>query len=261
MRAGCKFEGISDALPLAEIFYYKENTMYKRIIIIVIFLLLVGCNSENNNQVKIEDYDGFRSEIQTKYIELDELVNQIEGELKFKDGEIALQKKEIDNLKKRIVTLESSIDMQHRDMNYVLNQDSYRAYTSELLNDIITELEDYSTIRGIITNYDEKNDFLEIDVLEYIAYYDEKRIEELGIDTDNELIISGAYIYNDPNDDRKYQLNDRLKIYLYQDGDPGEMVGSSNEDLISKMSETPNLSYTFHLVNDVVIRISEDFHN
>ena len=235
--------------------------MYKRIIIIVIFLLLVGCNSENNNQVKIEDYDGFRSEIQTKYTKLEEVVNQIEGELKLKNDEIAQQKKEIDKLKKRIVTLESSTEKQIRDINYVLNQDSYRAYISELMNDIITELEDYSTIRGIITNYDEENGLIEIDVLEYVAYYNEKRIEELRIDTDNELIISGAYIYNDPNDDRKYHLNDRLKIYLYQDGDPGEMIGSSYEDLISKMSKQPNLSYTLHLVNDVVIRISEDFHN
>lgn len=167
----------------------------------------------------------------------------------------------MDILKKRIVTLESSTDKQVRDMNYVLNQDSYRAYMSELLNDIITELEDYSTIRGIITNFDEENGFIEIDVLEYVAYYNEKRIEELRIDTDNELIISGAYIYNDPNDDRKYQMNDRLKIYLHQEGDPGEMVRGSNEDLISKMSKNPNLSYTLHLVNDVVIRISEDFHN
>ncbi len=225
--------------------------MYKKILIMVILLLLVGCDSQNNEEIENKRYEDLKSELETQQTEFENMINQINDKLETKN-------RKIDNLTRRIVTLESENKEYKSNIEALIYQIDDMEYRLRLVTDIATELDDYTTIRGIITSYDEESSSIEIDVLEYIAYYDEERIKELDIDTENEAIISGAYIYNSPNDDRIYSLSEQLKIFLYETSDPGQFIKSTNEELISKISKS---SYTLHLVDGLVIRITEDFHN
>ncbi len=43
--------------------------------------------------------------------------------------------------------------------------------------------------------------------------------------------------------------------------DMGERIKTADTELITNISESPNTTYIFHIVNNVVIRIEEYFSN
>lgn len=207
--------------------------MYKRVLIILLSLfLLMGCGKQDdmNN------------------------VLQIREELEVKDSIIQKQQEKIDELSNRLEDLENSLMS-------IKSQSYYYDYLTEFISDVVRELDDYSTIKGMIIDYDPEKNLVELDVLEYVAYYDEDRIKELNIDTENELIISGSYIYNAADDNRIFKTNENLKFYFHSNDDPGIMVYGTLDDLSSTIQEKPELSYTLHLVNGVVVRITDNFYN
>jgi hypothetical protein len=222
----------------------------KKLMIIVISVLVVGCSPETDTQVKYEKLESEIVEVNDKYSDLVDVIEQLTNINDEYENEKILYTNEIVTLNERIVALEVSSMQPNEYINNLDYKNSYKEYITDLVNDIVIELDDYTNIKGI-----------EIDVIEHIAYYNTKRLEELNFDTENQQIISGVYIYNSPDDNKIYEFNERLKIYLLDYEDMGERIKTADTELITNISESPNTTYIFHIVNNVVIRIEEYFSN
>ena len=229
--------------------------------IIVISVLVVGCSPETDTQVKYEKLESEIVEVNDKYSDLVDVIEQLTNINDEYENEKILYTNEIVTLNERIVALEVSSMQPNEYINNLDYKNSYKEYITDLVNDIVIELDDYTNIKGNIKEFDKENGSIEIDVIEHIAYYNTKRLEELNFDTENQQIISGVYIYNSPDDNKIYEFNERLKIYLLDYEDMGERIKTADTELITNISESPNTTYIFHIVNNVVIRIEEYFSN
>lgn len=235
--------------------------MIKRLSLLLTIILLSGCTPNQENRIEVTDMDDYKLEITKKYQDLNNKVDQMNIIIDNYNIELAKKDKAIDGLSKRVLELETYVEQSDVE-NYAMQyQNKYMTYHLDFLEDLIKEFDDYSTVSGIIKNYDEKNRSIEIDVLEYIAYYDEERIEALDIDAENEPIIAGAYIYNAPDDDRTYSMSENCKIFFHQETDPGDLVDKSSEELKARLSKSSGITFTIYLINDTVVRIVEEFHN
>lgn len=235
--------------------------MIKRLSCLLIIILLSGCTPNQDTQVELTNTDDDKLEMNEKYQALNDVIDQMKTVISNYDTELARKDKAIDDLTKRVVELETYVEQSDIEKYAMQYQNNYMAYQLDFLNDLIKEFDDYSTVSGIIKNYDEINGIIELDVLEYIPYYNEERIEELDIDIENEPIIAGAYIYNSPDDDRIYSISENCKIFFHQENDLGELIYKSVEELKGRLSETRGITFTFYLINGTVVRIVETFHN
>lgn len=227
----------------------------------MILLLLVGCNSADDLQALKDDMEEIRSDLQIKDDETKDMILLLQEELLQKDQVILNQKNSINSLNSEVSRLKDQLSDIKLILSAVESQQYFSDYVTNFNQQLIKNSQEYTSIHGMVLDLDEDEMTIDMDILEFVTYYDDERIKALNIDTKNEQIIAGAYIYNADDDNRQYQLSDDVEIYIHEDGNPGEMLSISLTDLKRRAEEKSSYSYTLHMMNNIVIRITEDFLN
>jgi len=228
--------------------------MFKRLCLIVLAVLLTGCNGDRSKQLEdlAKRVEANEASLETKQARIDQLEEDMEE-----------AREEIDSLLvsngvlRRLVSLEKEVDQLTQDLSIMAMAEDQEVYDDSLIKAILFGKDDYTLLNGPLKDFSWDDQVLTVDVLEYVAYYDEERIKELGIDTEASDIISGVYIYNAPDDDRTFPLSDKLMIYVSPDKEPGQRLEIGVNDFMDYMKDHPNLSFRVYIVNGQVVFISE----
>jgi len=231
-----------------------EVDMFKRLCLIVLAVLLTGCNGDRSKQLEdlAKRVEANEASLETKQARIDQLEEDMEE-----------AREEIDSLLvsngvlRRLVSLEKEVDQLTQDLSIMAMAEDQEVYDDSLIKAILFGKDDYTLLNGPLKDFSWDDQVLTVDVLEYVAYYDEERIKELGIDTEASDIISGVYIYNAPDDDRTFPLSDKLMIYVSPDKEPGQRLEIGVNDFMDYMKDHPNLSFRVYIVNGQVVFISE----
>ena len=225
--------------------------MLKKIIIFTLLLLLIGCEDSENIELlrtEIEDAKDQIDIILQSNSEMNQQINQLNSMIADKNGEIL-------DLKNNIEKLNQS------EHNHYLSNigEEYKEYMILFTYDALRELESYSISNGLISNYSKNLETIEIDLVEFVAYYDYERIEELNIDTSKNP-ITGSYIFNDPEEKETYELSKNFKFYVYDWNGTGELIEKSLEEYLEENSDSETI-FKFDIINNKVIRITEYYLN
>ncbi|MCH4886234.1 hypothetical protein EZV73_01575 [Acidaminobacter sp. JC074] len=230
--------------------------MLKKLLLCVMVLLLIGCSNT-------QDYD-----------KLEASLYKANEEIKLLTEENDLLEASIEELRLSIEKLDDASrtkDAKIRNMNQEIealqvNEHTHRNTLGEVYNDYLTmfaydvirDLENYEMLSGVIANYDKETGRIDFYIAEFVAYYDNERIEELKIDTTASNPIAGSYIYLHKDKTVSYELSENFKFYLIDWDKHADLKERSLEDYLKEYPESQTL-FKIDIVNNKVIRFMEYF--
>jgi hypothetical protein len=118
-----------------------------------------------------------------------------------------------------------------------------------------TKPETKEEIIAFIDQYDEKDDTIKFDRVEWITYEDTKRIEELSIDPN---FPNGYYIYNEKEEMESKALSENTAYLINDWQDLSKLKSITKSEFIEHMKEDAGL-YNIIIENDRVIKIEEQY--
>lgn len=231
--------------------------MIKKMFILLALLLLVGCSSDTDALTK--DNANIKNE-------LDNLKESVE-ELKLSKNQMiednTIMKSDLDSLNKSLIKKDQQIEdlklelrMIRNDMIGSLNNESYETFKINYLSDALNASDDYIVKEVLITNFDEASLTLETVYIEFVAYYDDERIDELKIDRDDP-IIAGSYIYKDENITASYSLDQDVKLIIFDWDDTGEFI----EKDLKTLGDYTDRMFRLSIIDGKVFRVTDIFLN
>ncbi len=218
--------------------------MYKKIIIVIVLLLLVGCG-EN------EHLDSLKTDME----EMKQTIESIKQTNEALNNRINLLISDADDKNKTIQEMQSIIDNLNQS-KYSYYTSAYRDYLVSFAYDVVRELESYSNYYGIISNYDQDLETIEVASVEFVYVNDYKRIEELNIDINETAVHGDTYMYIAYDEKQSYELSEHFKLYIYDWNGNGGLKPKSLKQEIEETSEYDPI-YIISMIGNKIIRVTE----
>lgn len=237
----------------------------KKLSVLLLVFLLVGCRNESmdllTEEVKdvkadIEALDDEVNRLESERLRLTETIDDLNVLL---DNQVELNKL----LSERITDSNTVINDFITDYTNKTHDQDSRDYMLDLSYDLSLSNAELERVNGLVETYDESSRIITIDTFEFVAYYDDERIDELNIDR-NDPIIAGAYFYNGDEAYETYELADNFMLYVYdwpEDHDKEPTL--LQYPLMAYMAEKDDFTRSFDilLLDGKIIRMVELFLN
>lgn len=224
----------------------------KKMLLVCMMIFLVSCQNENldNSEIKAlqDQVKVYETEIESLKASLEALSKKVEDQ--------AFELDAMDNIhgtfRGRFTVIEEELDAQLQQSEYL----DIIAYRLDKLDDLVEANKSYEVIRGLVKSVDIEAFTLALDVIEFVPYYDDERVAELNIDTENEPIIAGAYLYNSPEAAITFNLSDSIEFYVSKSLDePLPEYYSASE--FTEYLQTHNSLCNLELIDGKVVRVTE----
>jgi hypothetical protein len=130
-------------------------------------------------------------------------------------------------------------------------------YSIHISPDGTKSIDDTYQLLCFIKNYDQKTDVLTFDEIEWVLQEDAKRVQELGLDADQDF-PNGFYIYNESEEEKSLKVANNVKVYIANWYDLANPLLTDVTGLTKRMAEY-EAPYHLTIKDGVIVEILEQF--
>lgn len=130
-------------------------------------------------------------------------------------------------------------------------------YSIHISPDGTKSIDDTYQLLCFIKNYDQKTEELTFDEIEWVLHEDAKRVQELGLDADQDF-PNGYYIYNESEQESTSKVADNVKVYIVNRNDLANPLLTNVKGLTKRMAEY-EAPYHLTIKDGVIVEILEQY--